>query len=427
MPDNDDRLSGELQDYYRQMERQPAPDVVGRVMMAADLRATRMRRFAEIGGGLLAAAAVAAVIVVALVNHRSPAGVTRGPAGSPTPSAAATPSTAPTAAPSSTPVPPVVIAGPPVHGFVPTDVTALSANQWWVLGYNGPSCASASCTRILHTSDGGSTFASIPVPPVVPAQGSQQAVRLRFADPADGWVVSAAGVVWATHDGGSHWTQDSGAGSVTDLEASGGAVYAVRCIGSSVPLQSCTVERSPTDRDSWSTLTASGGHGSLGRLNVNGAHVWVAIYSPGGGPGSLLASADAGQHFTMQTACPSALGFANIYAVSSSVLWATCATGTEASAHRSVDGGQHFAQVAAPPIANFASIAGVSETTAVIAAQALLRTTDGGQTFATVEDNQTQWAIVGFTTSTNGFAFDAQTALWRTNDAGAHWYRVQFP
>jgi photosystem II stability/assembly factor-like uncharacterized protein len=424
MPDNDDRLSGELQDYYRQMERQPAPDVVGRVMLAADIRATRLRRFAQIGGGLLAAAAVAAVIVVALANHRSPTGVTPGPAGSPTPSPTASTST-PTAAPSNTVAP--VAVGPAAHGFVPTDVTALSAGQWWVLGYNGPTCASASCTRILHTTDSGSTFASIPAPPVAPAQGSQQAVRLRFADPSDGWVVSAAGAVWATHDGGSHWTRDSSAGSVTDFEASGGAVYAVKCIGSSVPLQSCTLERSPTDQDSWSTLTASGGRGSLGRLNVNGAHVWVAIYSSGGGPGSLLASADAGQHFATQTACPSALGFANIYAVSSSVLWATCATGTQAFAFRSVDGGQHFTQVAAPSIANSASIAGVSETTAVIAAQALFRTSDGGQTFATVEDNQTQWAIVGFTTSTNGFAFDAQTALWRTNDAGAHWYRVQFP
>jgi photosystem II stability/assembly factor-like uncharacterized protein len=425
MPDNDDRLSGELQDYYRQLERQPAPDVMGSVMLAADIRAARMRRFAGIGGGLLAAAAVAAVIVVALANHRSPTVVAPGPAGSPTPSPTASTST-PTVAPStSTPAP--VAVGPAAHGFVPTDVTAISASQWWVLGYNGPTCASASCTRILHTTDGGSTFTSIPVPPVAPAQGSQQAVRLRFGDAANGWFVSAAGVVWATHDGGSHWAQDSGAGSVTDLEASGGAVYAVKCIGSPVPVASCTLERSPTGQDSWSTFTASSGHGSLGRLNVNGAHVWVAIYSSGGGPGSLLASADAGQHFTTQTACPSALGFANIYAVSSSILWATCATGTQASAFRSVDGGQHFTQVAAPSIANFASIAGVSGTTAVVAAQALFRTTDGGQTFATVEDNQTQWAIVGFTTSTNGFAFDAQTALWRTNDAGAHWYRVQFP
>jgi photosystem II stability/assembly factor-like uncharacterized protein len=82
-------------------------------------------------------------------------------------------------------------------------------------------------------------------------------------------------------------------------------------------------------------------------------------------------------------------------------------------------------------LANFASIAGVSSTTAVIGAQELLRTTDGGQNFATVENNQSQWTIVGFTTSVNGFAFAVNSAghsqLWRSNDAGAHWYMVQFP
>jgi photosystem II stability/assembly factor-like uncharacterized protein len=424
MSDNDDRLAAQLREYYAQLTSQPAPDMTRQVMTAADTRAALVRRLIAVGGGLAVAAAAAAVVVLALVNHAAP---TRGtPATSPTPAPNPTQSVAPTQAPA-----PVIPVGPPVQGFIPSDVTAVSAGQWWVLGYDGPSCSSASCTRILHTTDGGQSFASIPVPPVAPAQGGQQAVRLRFADPSNGWVVSATGSVWATHDGGSRWSQDDAARSVTDLEASGGAVYAVRCVGSPVPAQSCTLERSPSNQDSWSLLPASSGHGSLGRLNVNGAHVWVAIYSPAGGPGSVLASTDSGQHFSTQTACPSALGFANIYAVDTSVLWATCATGTQATTLRSVDGGQHFVGVAHPGIANFASIAGVSSTTAVIGAQALFRTVDGGKTYGTVEDNQTQWSVVGFTTSNNGFVFDleasGQRALWRTNDAGAQWYKVQFP
>lgn len=424
MSDNDERLAAQLREYYAQLAGQPSPDMTGQVMAAADARAALVRRLIAVGGGLAVAAAAAVVVVLALVNHATP---TRGtPATSPTPAPNPTQSVAPTPAPA-----PVIPVGPPVHGFIPSDVTAVSAGQWWVLGYDGPSCSSASCARILHTTDGGQSFASLPVPPVAPAQGNQQAVRLRFADPSNAWVVSATGSVWATHDGGSRWSQDGAAGSVTDLEASGGAVYAVRCVGSSVPAQSCTLERSASNQDSWSLLAGSSGHGSLGRLNVNGAHVWVAIYSAAGGPGSLLASTDSGQHFNTQTACPSALGFANIYAVDTSVLWVTCATGTEATTLRSVDGGQHFVAVAHPAIANFASIAGVSSTTAVIGAQALFRTVDAGKTYGTVEDNQTQWSVVGFTTSNNGFVFDleasGQRALWRTNDGGAHWYRVLFP
>jgi photosystem II stability/assembly factor-like uncharacterized protein len=421
MSEHDDRLSDELQDYYRQMTQQPAPDVLARVLMSTDRRAARMRTWGAIGGGALAAAAVAGVIVLALANHGTGTGVAPGHSSTPGPTPGPTSTPTNTAAPTQP-----VLVGPAVRGFVPTDVTAIGANHWWVLGYDGPTCSSASCTRILQTSDGGHTFASIPAPPVAPGvQGKP--VRLRFAGPADAWVVSSYGVVWATHDGGGHWVQDTGTGFVTDLEASGGSVYVVACTGAS----SCTVERSPAGHDSWTTLSASDGHGSLGHLSVNGSNLWVAIASPAGGPGWLLASSDSGQHFTMQTACPSALGYANDYAVDASTLWATCATGTEASAFRSVNGGQQFTQVAAPPIANSATIAGVSSSTAVIGAQALLRTTDGGQTFATVEGTQAQWTMVGFTTSVNGFAFaltgSRQSELWRTNDAGAHWYMVQFP
>jgi hypothetical protein len=424
MTDSDERLDAQLRDYYAQLARQQAPDVTGRVMASADTGAARVRRLTAVGGALAVAAAAVALVIVALANHGA------SPRTAPATSSTAQPN--PTQSPVPTPAPaPVIPVGLPVQGFIPSDVTALSADQWWVVGYDGASCSSASCTRILHTTDGGHTFESIPTPPVTPAQGGQQAVRLRFADPGNGWLVSATGSVWATHDGGSRWSQDGAAGSVTDLEASGGAVYAVRCVGSSVPAQSCTLERSPSNQDSWSPLPGSSGHGSLGRLNVNGAHVWVAIYSPAGGPGSVLASTDGGQHFSTQTACPSALGFANIYAVDSRLLWATCATGTEASMLRSVDGGQHFVGVGHPGIANFATVGGVSSTTAVIGAQALFRTTDGGKTYGTVEDNRTQWSIVGFTTSVNGFVFDTETSnqrtLWRTNDAGAHWYKVQFP
>jgi photosystem II stability/assembly factor-like uncharacterized protein len=418
MPEQDDRLAEEIREYYRRLGEQPAPDVSATVLAAGDARAHRRRLLTGIAGGGLAAASVALVVVVALANHNQPH--SPGPGASASPSASPSPTMAPTA--------PGVPVGPAVQGFVPTDVTAISADEWWVLGYDGPSCSSASCTRIVRTTDGGHTFVSIPVPPVAPEPNGKQAVRLRFADSANAWIVGPDGVVWATHDGGGHWTGDASAGFVTDLEASGGAVYAVTCGGA----PGCVVERSLTGQDSWTMLAASAGHGSLNHLSVNGAHVWVAIESQAGGLGWLLASTDSGQSFTMQTACPSALGYANEYAVDSSTLWATCATGTEASAFQSVDGGQQFTQLAGTVmLPNSASIAGVSSTTAVIGGQVLLRTTDGGQTFATVENMQAQWTIVGFTTQVNGFAFalrgSGQSELWRTDDAGAHWHQVQFP
>jgi hypothetical protein len=414
MTDQDDRLSADLQEYYRRMAQQPAPDVTGRVMMAAGSAATRLRLFVAIGGGVVAAGAVAAVVAVALLNHH--------PITVPAPAHTPTPSASPVAvAPTPTPLPtqqPVV--GPAVHGFVPTDVTAVSASQWWVLGYNGPSCSSASCTRILHTTDAGATFTSVP-PPDAPAPSGQLAVRLRFADPADGWVVDAAGTVWGTHDGGAHWTEEADAASVTDLEATGGVVYAIACTGSV-----CRLESSPTAGASWSTLPGSPTGGYLRSLVVNGGHIWAI--DGGAASTSLQASSDGGLSFSALPVCPGDLGISNIYAVDATVMWATCATGTQAGVLVSTDGGRHFANLGDPGISNSSSIAGVSATTPVVASgQQLERSTDGGHTFATVASGAGQWSIVGFTTSTNGFAFDGSSGLWRTNDAAAHWYQVQFP
>ncbi len=428
MTDRDDELTTALREYYQHMAQQPSPDVSRRVAAAAERRARRVRRWGAIGGGVLAAAAVGAVVAVALVNHNQPTSAAPGHHSTPSPaaSASATPAPTPVVTP---PTPGVTVAGPPVQGFVPTDVTAISASQWWVLGYNGPTCTTASCTRILHTTDGGHTFTSTPVPPVAPASNSQQPDRLRFASALDGWVVSGTGVVWETHDGGAQWASDAAAGPVVDLAASGTTVYAIQC----VPNQTCIVEHSPVaGPDSWSVFSASGGYGPLNHLNVQGTHIWAAIQSPGGARGPVLASGDSGRTFAQHTVCPSALGFANLYAASGSVLWATCATGTQASAFRSLDGGQTFTQLSAPmSLPNFASIAGPSSTIAVIAGQGLERTTNGGQSFASVENSQTQWTIVGFTTPVNGFAFEQQSAvvhlLWRTDDGGAHWSQVQFP
>ncbi len=426
MPEHDDELSAALRDYYAAIAQEPAPDVTGRVMMSADRRNARVRRWSAIGGGALAAAAIGAVVAVAFVTHKQPSAVGPAHPSTPGPTVTAAPSS-PSASPTLPQSPPFRV-GDPVQGFVPTDVTAISSYEWWVLGYNGPSCSSASCTRIVHTTDGGFHFTSIPVPPVAPARNGEQALRLRFADASDGWVVDASGSVWATHDGGKNWTAVGNSTRVTDLEASGGAVFAIGCPGAT-----CWIERSPTTHDSWMVLPATAkGTSRLGHLNVNGTHVWVTIESQAGEPGRVVISTDGGQTFGKYVICGSALGFPDLYADDSSTLWATCATGTQAAAYRSTDGGQSFTQLTASlSLPNFATIAGVSQTTAVIAGQGLIRTTDGGHTFATVENRPSQWTVVGFTTPQSGFAFDITSSghsqLWRTDDSGAHWRQVAFP
>ncbi len=426
MSDHDD-LTSALQDYYRAVEQQPAPELTERVMMSADRRTARIRRWTAVGGGALAAAAVGAVVAVAFVNHSQ--GRPVGPAHSPTPGptmTAAPPSPSPSVAPSLPNSPPVPV-GQPVQGFVPTDVTAVSSTEWWVLGFDGPACSSASCTRIVHTTDGGLHFTSIPTPPVAPAHNGAQALRLRFADAVDGWLVDAGGQIWSTHDGGRQWTGVNNGKSITDLEASSGGVFAIGCQGTH-----CWIQQSPIGQDRWMVLPPSAGTGRWGHLNVSGTDVWATVESPAGGPGLVIVSTDSGQSFITHVICPSALGFPDLSAEDSSTLWATCATGTQAAAYRSTDGGRSFTQLTgAMSLPNVASIGAMSQNVAVIGGATLIRTTDGGRTFATVESHQSQWTVVGFTTPQNGFAFDIDGAgasrLWRTDDSGAHWHQVTFP
>ena len=420
MSDQNDRLDGDLRDYYGRLRQQQSPDVMGRVMLATEGRAALWHRIGAAGTGVLAAAAVAAIVAVVLLTHvaktPSPTGTAHTPP--PAPSASVTPSPSTTPTPTAQP-----LAGPPVHGFVPSDVTAISASQWWVLGENGAGCASASCTRIVHTTDGGTTFTSVPVPPIAPA-ATPQRDHLRFADASDGWALDATGEVWATHDGGQTWARPAGLTAVTDVEASGGSVYAITC----PPAGSCTIEMSPVSQDAWHPLTGSNG-AALRNLLVNGSHIWAVVGAASGT--SLLASADGGATFHTTPVCPGALGISSIYAVDATTLWAACASGTEAGVYLSTNGGQSFTQVGGG-VQNSATIAGVSAITAVAGSGTqLVRSTDGGRSFRAVVTANPGWTVVGFTTSSNGFALDQQPsggqALWRTNDAGATWHTVHFP
>src|SRR5258708_2454194 len=122
---------------------------------------------------------------------------------------------------------PAVTVPPSVpSGFVPQSFTAVSATHWWVLG--SVPCGSRDCPAIVTTTDGGATFHPLPAPggPFGPVMNSPPAAgSIRFADSSDGWVFDPA--LYATHDGGRHWTAISMPGQVTDLEPGLGEVFAI--------------------------------------------------------------------------------------------------------------------------------------------------------------------------------------------------------
>src|SRR5579859_2929759 len=110
--------------------------------------------------------------------------------------------------PSSSPAQPA--GGPVPPGFDPVSFTAISDQEFWLLG-TAP-CSNPVCTSIVRTTDGGAHFVGIPAPVAPLALGTRSGVsELRFANSRDGFAGPAAfatGEIWSTHDGGEHWHPD---------------------------------------------------------------------------------------------------------------------------------------------------------------------------------------------------------------------------
>jgi photosystem II stability/assembly factor-like uncharacterized protein len=89
-------------------------------------------------------------------------------------------------------------------GFEPGSVTAVSGQEFWVLG-TAP-CRSGRCTAVVYSSDGGRSFARISAPPL-PVDAGQALGEMYFADRLDGFAFapSHARSFWTTHNGGTRW------------------------------------------------------------------------------------------------------------------------------------------------------------------------------------------------------------------------------
>ena len=116
------------------------------------------------------------------------------------------------------------------------------------------------------------------------------------------------------------------------------------------------------------------------------------------------------------------------------MVWAHCATGTESATSRSTDSGAHFSATPGPSRPNSALFAAASPTTAVLGANRLYRTTDGGGHYAPVSDigAVTAWQYLGFTDATHGVAIGyvgssptpGTERLYHSSDGGATYHLV---
>ncbi len=394
----------------------------------------------------LAAAAVVVIAVAALIVTRNgnlpPGGQPNGSGSLPTASApSATPATS--ASPSAaSPAPSATSAAPStVLGLSPASVTFGSATDGWVLGSG--TCPSGPCAAIVRTTDGGSTWTTVPAPAasIVPGggQGAPGISRLRFADARNGWAYGPD--LWATHDGGATWTRLTIAGLTADsavvaLEAGNGSVHAAVVDG-----QGYRVASSPVGTDDFrlSAVRIPVGAGPVPavQLVLSGAAGWLLENDRTVVGGARLVN---GAWVAWQPPCLNVVGPAYLAASSPTELVAACDVGlwsTPTGSHLFVshDGGSTFVETAtAVPLTMTARITAASSSVTVVGGTdatggALVATFDAGRTWSVVARlGMVDLADLGFTTPTQGVVVttsaDKPATLMMTRDGGRTWRAV---
>jgi hypothetical protein len=163
---------------------------------------------------LLAAAAVIAVVIAAvLVSNGSNGGPVSPATQLPTTNAPSPNSSAPTSS-----APTDVTPSPSVAGFKPYDVSYRDPQHGWALGDDRcPTGGKSNCAAILRTTDGGSTWHRIGVPPGLTSTRDSASCgdNGTITGPCVDSIVFATqqiGYLWSYHafylttDGGAHWT-----------------------------------------------------------------------------------------------------------------------------------------------------------------------------------------------------------------------------
>lgn len=340
--------------------------------------------------------------------------------------------------------------------FLALSFTAVSVTHWWVLG--AVPCGARDCLSVKTTANGGATFRSLPAPPGTFAPGEAPTESsIRFADATDGWVFGPK--LYATHDGGLHWTAIRMPGAVGQLQPGLGRVYAVVAPAAPCAATGTCSARTPRPQlwqtlpsdDRWTVDRAAGAVSS--ELAVHGTSVWVVdatLTRDGYAPGTqLLDSANAGETFAVEPQQITGI-YCEYSPVTAAYLWAYCSGGHFMFPFISTDGGAHFtaigsqtARITPVGYANGSGLIAASASTAIAASDLpvprlgtpLIRSTDGGarwQVAAAQPSRDGQWSLIGFTTPEVGYALWQSSAhgyptseLWRTVDGGARWAPVK--
>ncbi len=317
--------------------------------------------------------------------------------------------------------------------FQPSAASFFSPSSGVVLGGVGCSLVGECRARLAATSNGGASWQFLPAPDVWLANHSPLVSQVVFASPRNGWLYDqySSSSIWATHDGGAHWSRLSLPGDIRAMAASASTVYAV--VGDQL-------YRSPAGSDRWArvgTMTAPSAS-----LAVLGKAAWFG-YSLLNGTGQLWATADGVHWHQYSVSCPTGTTLAGIAASSSTHVAFLCAFAegmyhTSKAVLQSVNGGRtEYLTGTAPVPGDVYGFAVPPLRSKVVAIAAV---TPGLDYVYRSGDSGKKWASISITGTAGGIGLDSlQFAspqvgwlvvshgwLLRTSNTGRTWHKVSF-
>src|SRR5579859_882708 len=347
-----------------------------------------------------------------------------------------------TLTPTPTPYPVLFVTPAPftLPFFQVIDIAFVDAVHGWALGNYRASANDSVVIALRRTTDGGRTWNQI----AAPHQSSQSVDQLRFANVRDGWAFGPG--LFATHDGGRTWINESPQADVVGLETAGETVWAIERLCPGTP-GACAFRLvvSPVAGGGWqSAQVQPPGFGQLVRPNAMEA--WI-LTLPGEGDQlhiGLISTHDGGLTWVTAPEPPPDCGPNGSLALDESRhLWLLCNSGPATimepkTLYRSSDAGQHWAQIAdtspdrvgvgtLPMIGAVTDFAAVSDRRAFIgmSRSTLARTDDGGYTwvFPLAFDADVMAGIkrVVFADTLHGWAATWENLVFLTVDGGIHW------
>jgi hypothetical protein len=309
---------------------------------------------------------------------------------------------------------------------------------------------------VVATSDAGGSWRRLSAPPtllqwILTSAGGPAVRAITFADSRDGWLYSPS--LWATHDGGAHWTRTGVKGLVVSVVVGGGWAYAAVDEATGIGAETPSLLRSPVNRDDWQPVgslpgsIATGDGGWL--LAASGGSVWAGtVPTPTSTSDPVLwRSVDGAPWQRLGNPCGSG-SLASLTASSASDVVMLCGGGTLQIATSS-DGGANTQRVPAPGKDAFGGPLAAPLNTSKIIVFAyplrepslvlpsvsrswLDRTADSGKSWTgSPYSDHAGWADLQFSSPTvgwvtHGYPGATVDQLMRTTDAGASFKPVRF-